>query len=144
MSHEHALCHVCRPIVPDPGAEITQFPDWKTRPQNCSGDVRWRITIFVTTPTDIPVIQETIHCYDKATGARLNTRKSRALAVGGWSTNTNVLNILYQTEIKILGVISTNSFEQSMNKSWAIVTGKVRAQATETYRRDLCLSQRNR
>ena len=31
-----------------------------------------------------------------------------------------------------------------MNKSWTIVTGKVRAQATETYRRDLCLSQRIR
>jgi len=41
------------------------------------------ITIFVTTPTDIPVIQEAIHCYEKATGARLNTRKSGALAVGG-------------------------------------------------------------
>ena len=39
------------------------------------------ITIFVTTPTDIPVIQETIHCYEKAMGARLNTRKSSALAV---------------------------------------------------------------
>ena len=51
------------------------------------------ITTFVTTPTDIPVIQETINCYEKATGARLNTRKSGALAVGGWSTNTNVLNI---------------------------------------------------
>ena len=101
------------------------------------------ITIFVTTPTDIPVIQETIHCYEKTTEARLNTRKSRALAVG-WSTNMNVLNIPYQTEVKILGVTFTNIVEQSMNKSWAIVTGKVRAQATETYRRDLRLSQRIR
>ena len=31
-----------------------------------------------------------------------------------------------------------------MNKSWTIVTGKVRAQLTETYRRGLCLSQRIR
>ena len=55
------------------------------------------ITIFVMTPTDIPVIQETIHFYEKAMGAHLNTRKSRALAVGGWSTNKKFLNIPYQT-----------------------------------------------
>ena len=85
------------------------------------------ITIFVTTSTDIPVIQETIHCYEKATGERLKTRKSRELAVEGWSTNTNVLNISYQTEIKILGVTFTNTVEQSMNKSCVIVKGKVRA-----------------
>ena len=69
------------------------------------------ITIFVTTPTDIPVMQETIHCYEKAAGARLNTMKSRALEVGGWSKNTNVLNIPYQTEIKILVVTVTNTVE---------------------------------
>jgi hypothetical protein len=41
------------------------------------------ITIFVTTPTETPVISDAIKCYEKATGARLNTRKSKALAVGG-------------------------------------------------------------
>jgi len=50
------------------------------------------ITIFVTTPTDIPVINEAIQCYVKVTGARLNTRKSKALAVRGWSTSTDTLN----------------------------------------------------
>jgi len=50
------------------------------------------ITIFVTTPTDIPVINDAIQCYDKVTGARLNTRKSKALAVRGWSTSTDTLN----------------------------------------------------
>ena len=80
------------------------------------------ITIFITTPMDIPVIQESIHCYEKATGARLNTRKSRALALRGCRTNTNVLNIPYQTEIKILGVTFLNTVEQLMNKCWAIVT----------------------
>jgi len=33
------------------------------------------ITIFVTTPTGIPVMQEATHCYEKAAGARLNMRK---------------------------------------------------------------------
>ena len=53
------------------------------------------VTIFVTTPTDIPVTQDEIQCYEKATGARLNTRKSKALAVGEWSTSTDTLNIAY-------------------------------------------------
>jgi len=51
------------------------------------------ITICVTTPTDVPVINDAIQCYEKATTARLNTRKSKALAVGGWSTSTVTLNI---------------------------------------------------
>jgi hypothetical protein len=89
----------------------------KRRPKTVAVAYAEDITIFVTTPTDIPVLQETIRCYEKAMGARLNTRKSRALAVGGWSTNTNVLNIPHQTEIKILGVTFTKTVEQSMNKS---------------------------
>ena len=43
------------------------------------------VTIFVTTPTDIPVIRDAIQCYEKATAARLKTR--------------NTLNIPYQAEI---------------------------------------------
>ena len=116
----------------------------KRRPKTVAVAYAEDITIFVTTPTDIPVLQETIRCYEKATGTLLNTMKSRGLAVGRWSTNTNVLNITYQPEINIVGVPFTKNFEQSMNKNWAIVTGKVGAQATEAYRRDLCLSQRIR
>ena len=69
-------------------------------------------------------------------------KEIEVLALGGWNTHTNVLNIQYQAEIKILGVTFTSTAEQSMNNSWAIVTGKVKAQATETYRFDLCRSQR--
>ena len=46
------------------------------------------VTIFVTAPTDVPVIQDAIQCYEKANGARLNTRKSKALAVDRWCTTT--------------------------------------------------------
>jgi hypothetical protein len=30
------------------------------------------VTIFVTSPTDLPIIHHAIQCYEKATGARLN------------------------------------------------------------------------
>jgi hypothetical protein len=102
------------------------------------------ITIFVTTPTDVPVITDAIQCYEKATGARLNTRKLKALAVGGWSTSTDTLNIQHHAEIKTLGITFASTIEHSMNKSWANVRGKVRAQARDTYERDLSLSQRIR
>ena len=102
------------------------------------------VTIFVTTPTDIPVIRDAIQCYEKATGTRLNTRKSKALAVGGWSTSTDTLNIPYHAEIKILSLIFASTIEHSMTNSWTNVTGKLRSQARDTYERDLNLSQRIR
>jgi len=95
------------------------------------------ITIFVTTPADVPVINDAIRYYEKATGAGLNTMKSKALAVGGWNTSTDKLSITYNAEINILGVTFTSSTEHSMNRCWANVTGKVRAHARDTYERDL-------
>ena len=102
------------------------------------------ITIFVTTPTDVPLINDAIQCYEKATGTRLNTPKSKALAVRGWSAFTDTLNISYHAEIKILGITFASTIEHSMNKSWAYVAGKVSDQATNTYVRDLSLLQRLR
>ena len=69
------------------------------------------ITILVTTPTDVPVISDAIKSYEKATGTRLNTRKSKALAVGEWTTFMDMLNIPYHAEIKILGVIFASTIE---------------------------------
>jgi hypothetical protein len=99
------------------------------------------ITIFVTTLTDVPVISDAIKSYEKVTGARLNTRKSKALAVGGWCTSTDMLDIPYHAEIKIQSVTFTSTIQHSMNKRWVNVTGKVTTQARDTYERDLSLSQ---
>ena len=75
---------------------------------------------------DVPVIGDMIQCYEIATGVRLNTRKSKALAVGEWSTSTDTLNIPYHAEMKILGVTFASTIEHSMNKSWENVTGMAR------------------
>jgi len=56
----------------------------------------------------------------------------------------DTLNIPCHAEIRILGVNFASNIEHSMNKSWANVTGKVRAQARDTYELDLSLSQRIR
>jgi len=56
----------------------------------------------------------------------------------------DTLNIAYHAEINILGVTFASTIEHSMNKSWVNVRGKVRAQAEDTYERDLSHSQRIR
>jgi hypothetical protein len=40
------------------------------------------VTIFVTFAADFAIIEEAILLYEQASGARLNIRKSKALAVG--------------------------------------------------------------
>ena len=41
------------------------------------------VTIFVTSIADFPIIEEAIRLFERASGARLNPRKSKAIAVGG-------------------------------------------------------------
>jgi len=96
----------------------------------------------VTAPEDLPVILKAIRCYDRVTDACLNTMKSKALAVGGWSTTTNALDISYSPEIKILGFSFMSTVELSIKKSWANIPGNVHAQEREAYGRNLGLPQR--
>jgi hypothetical protein len=100
------------------------------------------VTIFVTSPAGIQLIQEAVTCYQAASGARLNMEKSKAMTIGSWDTSTDIMGTQYHTAIKILGVQMHNTVSQSANNSWTAVTGKIRAQAREAYNRDLCLDQR--
>jgi len=43
------------------------------------------VTVLVTQPGDFAIIHEAVRCYEKATGAKLNSKKSKALPIGGWS-----------------------------------------------------------
>ena len=53
------------------------------------------VTIFVTAPADIPIIQETLRSYKDASGARVNTRESKALAIGPWDSSIQIMDIPY-------------------------------------------------
>jgi len=68
-----------------------------------------------------------------ATGARIDTNKSRAIALESWNKSTPVVDITYHDEIKILGFHMTLKTQQSATKSWAILQAKIRAQAEEAY-----------
>jgi hypothetical protein len=58
------------------------------------------VSIFVTSPADITNIQETLQNYEKASGARINTMKSKAIAIGEWDTTTQIMDIPYHTETR--------------------------------------------
>jgi len=102
------------------------------------------ITIVITQPEEIDTIQEMLHDCMHATGARINTNKSRALVLGSWSKSTPVMDITYHDEIKILVCHMTSQIQQSATKLWAILTAKIRAQAQEAYLRALNLEHRIR
>jgi len=102
------------------------------------------ITIIVTQPEEIDNIQEILHDYMHATGARIDTNKSRAIALESWNKSTPVMDITYHDEIKILGFHMTSKIQQSATKSWAILPAKIRAKAQEAYHRALNLKHRIR
>jgi hypothetical protein len=61
------------------------------------------VTIFLNSPADVRKLQETLLIYESATAAKVNMRKSRALALGAWDTTTHEMDVPYHTDVKILG-----------------------------------------
>jgi hypothetical protein len=102
------------------------------------------ITIIVTQPGKVDTIKDTLHHYMQATGARINVNKSHAFALGSWNKLTPIMDINYQDNIILLRFHVAKNIKQSTNKSWAMLTAKIRAQAKEDYHRALNLEHRTR
>jgi hypothetical protein len=100
------------------------------------------VTIFLSTVSDISVVEEAIHQFEMVSGARLNPQKSRALAIGSWSAPENPMGINYHPTIRILGIQFWSTLRQSTNATWSHLTGQVRLHAKESYQRDLCIAHR--
>jgi len=102
------------------------------------------VTIFVTKPEDFCIIRDAVRCFEKASGAHLNVRKSKALAVGGWEEAGNDLGVEYHQSIKILDINFSSMIERTMHENWALQKARVKTNAKQVYGRDLCLAQRVR
>jgi hypothetical protein len=96
----------------------------------------------VRRPEDFTIILQAVRCYEQATGARLNPKKSKALAIGNWKDRATALGIEFHDQVTILGVTFGTTTAKSMKDSWAGVLWTVRAQARKAYARTLCLAQR--
>ena len=58
------------------------------------------VTFFVTQPAAFTDIQQAIQHYERATGALLNPRKSKALAFGKWAAPATALRVDFEDHIK--------------------------------------------
>jgi len=95
------------------------------------------VTIFVTTRTDIPTLQEAINCFEAASGARENIQKSRTIVFGIWDKSIEIKNIPYLDTVTILGFQIKNTVGELALPSWTKTTAKIRAQTQEAYCRML-------
>ena len=100
------------------------------------------VALLLSDPQDIPKIQGFAQKYETASGARINYKKSQAMAIGIWKTETNVMNIPYYSDVKILGIHFTPTVQQTVHKNWAMTTSRIRGLAQGAYYRELCLDKR--
>jgi hypothetical protein len=102
------------------------------------------VTVFVTHPAEFATVRKAIQCFEKAMGAQLNPSKSKAMAIGRWTTPATELGTAYHDSIKVLGVTFGPTIPHAVKCSWTGVIHAVRAQARKAYARSLCFAQRVR
>jgi hypothetical protein len=99
------------------------------------------ITVLVTQPSDFDTIEKTVHTYEKATGARLNTQDSKDLAITNWTAPATALGMNFQGKVTILGIKFAATLGTTMKVNWDIIK-KTRVQAERAYGRHLSLAKR--
>ena len=99
------------------------------------------VTIFITSLADIFTIEYILLFYVRATGARLNIRKSKAKPAGLWDKSMNRLIIPRYREITVLCFRFTGTAIRTGNVTCSWTTGKVKALAREPLGHKLLLKQ---
>jgi hypothetical protein len=102
------------------------------------------VTIFLTSVDDMRRVENAITVFERASGARLNVRKSMALPVGPWRSLDCVRGCEYRDKVRILGVTFWGITHRSATEAWNRVAGHVKMLAAQAYSRALCLAQRIR
>jgi hypothetical protein len=100
------------------------------------------VTIFLTSPLDVPALRTSLDTHEKASGAHINMHKSKEMAMDERKTSVNVLNIPHYTDMEVMAVHFTSSIYRSADTNWAIVAGQIRTQAKDAYIRKPCMENR--
>jgi hypothetical protein len=100
------------------------------------------VTVILTSPDELEMVMAAVHHYEKATGAKLNIRKTKALTIRAWAPMPNAHGIQYQEQIKVLGFTMTKTTNRSHHLCWEQAVQKIRIQAANAYHRDLSLPHR--
>jgi hypothetical protein len=53
------------------------------------------VTVFITSPTEFDKVKHAIHIFEMATEAKLNSKKSKALAMGNWKRPATEIGIRF-------------------------------------------------
>jgi len=61
------------------------------------------VTVLVTQHGDFAIVHEAVRCYEKATGAKLNSQKSKALPMGGGRSQELNLELSLTTKLQSWG-----------------------------------------
>jgi hypothetical protein len=70
------------------------------RPKTSIVPYAYDVTILITDPNEVPLVQDALKRYQEASVATINIDKSTALAVGGWNKTTFIMGIAYHDTIK--------------------------------------------
>jgi hypothetical protein len=100
------------------------------------------VTIILKSRDEIQHVREALRIYEASSGARLNLRKSKAVALCTWDTSIDVMGIPYVTELSYLGTKMTSTIRNSSQRSWNLVTGMLKKHVQDTYHRALTLDKR--
>jgi hypothetical protein len=85
------------------------------------------VTVFLTSTTDLQIVKDIIQQFKKASGARLNTKKSRILSIGRWPATDNILDIPHCNHVKILGFHFWGTLRQTISASWNHLVGMIKS-----------------
>jgi exonuclease III len=100
------------------------------------------VTIFLTSPTEIPILTELITVYEQATGAQINPGKSKLLGLGTWDPRTPIMDFQYCDSLRLLGTTIAPTTKLSGELSWKRATAAVKAKASRDYARCLSFDKR--
>ena len=105
----YAIC--LNPVLCTLDKQLTGLDIGRRRPSTSVIAYADDVTILVTSPSDVQKIQDALHTYEDATGAKMNIRKSRALPIKSWNTSIRIMAIPHYNETTILGLHITSTIQ---------------------------------
>jgi hypothetical protein len=119
----YALC--LHPLLRTLEEQLAGFKNIRGKPITLVVAYADDVTISVTQTADFDVIERAIQSYERASGAKLNPLKSKALSIANWTEPATALGITFHTQVQILGVTFGPTINRSITDSWTEVVQAV-------------------
>ena len=84
--------------------------------------------VFIKSENDLPILFNILKIFGSATGAEINTNKTKIMGFGSWKgkTNWNANWLVPESHsIKCLGIYYFNNWNDTVNKNWQLVEEKI-------------------